>query len=413
VFDTPLLTHETTLGNALFSPSIGAIIRFARAGLGVNMGDLIRETISTWRDRVKGNTLPPVSLLCSDSDTFVRTAVDILVNHAFRKGDKGLNFHVVDGKSTGPAGWLMTARTAPMLASRRVVQVSDADQWLRRDTAKSNPEEIEALTAFATGGGKARGSIVLVARTVEAGSPVTKTLDELNAVFRFKLQAKGGSIQTFIRDLFKKRGIMVDAGAVSYLADALGTSTDAIVTEVEKLTEYGREVGLVTVDDAKEMVGRLRGHQFYEFSQAVAQRNGAVALTVLDRMYNNLVEARKKVSAAGLPLILLSFLEGEFWSMAVAKGFTDSRDIGELSRRLALRRAKAGKKAPAPVSEFVAKKMLGNARKFSTGEIAAALSGIREVDKRLKSTRLPSRVLLEELVVSICAKKRRKAGGAK
>ena len=374
------------------------------------MSGLIRETISTWRDRVKGGTLPPVSALCSDSDTVVRTAMDILVSHAFSKGDKGLNHHVMDGKSTGPSGWLMTARTAPMLASRRVVQVSDADQWLRREAAKSNPEEIEALTAYATSG-STRGTIVLVARTVEAGSPLTRSLDELGAVFRFKLQTKGGSIQAFIRDLFKKRGIMVDAGAVSYLADALGTSTDAIVTEVEKLTEYGREVGLITVDDAKEMVGRLRGHQFYEFSQAVAQRNGATALTVLDRMYNNLVDARKKVSMAGLPLILLSYLEGEFWSLAVAKGFTESRDIGELSRRLALRRAKAGKKAPAPVSEFVAQKIMGNARKFSEGEIAAALSGIREVDKRLKSTALPSRILLEELVVSICAKKKRRAGG--
>ena len=134
-------------------------------------------------------------------------------------------------------------------------------------------------------------------------------------------------------------------------------------------------------------------------------------MTVLDRMYNNLVEARKKVSMAGLPLILLSYLEGEFWSMAVAKGFTESRDMGELSRRLALRRAKAGKKPPAPVSQFVAQKIMGNARKFSEGEIAAALSGIRDVDKRLKSTALPSRILLEELVVSICAKKKRRAGG--
>lgn len=357
----------------------------------------IRERLGQWKTKVQSGQLPPVVIIVGDADTFARTAMDLLVKTAFKKGDKGLNFHVFDGKSSAPPEWLMNARTAPMLAQQRVVHVTEADPWLKTSTAGGN-EVLDQLLDFA-GQDKSRGTIVLQGKAFDKKSPLVRRIEELDGLYSFALDKKQASVQEFIRGLFRKRGISADRAAVNFLADALGNATDAIVSEVKKLSEYAGESGVLTLEDAKEMVRRLRGHQFYELSRAVAERNCSQALAILDRMYDMLVDARKKVSMAGLPLILLSYLEGEFWNLAVAKGIGPKGSAKDLAAKLSIRRKR-------PVQDFVAQKTAANARRFTEQELEDALSGIREVDKKLKSTSLPSRLLMEDLIISICSKSR-------
>ena len=357
----------------------------------------IRQLIGKWKSQVQSGQLPPVVILCGDADTFARAAMEILTKTVFKKGGQGLNLHSFDGKSSTPPEWLMNARTAPMLADRRIVHVTGADPWLKAATP-GGETVLDPLLDFAGGKGS-RGTIVLQGRTHDKHSPLVRRVKELEGFFLFALDTRQDSVQGFIQGLFRKRGISADRAAVNFLADALGNATDAIVTEVEKLSEYADEGGYLTLEDAKEMVRRLRGHQFYELSRAVAERNCSQALAILDRMYDMLFDAHKKVSMAGLPLILLSYLEGEFWNLAVAQGIGPRGNMKDLAARLSLRRKK-------PVSDFVAQKTAANARRFTEEEIENALSGIREVDKSLKSTSLPSRLLLESLIISICTRAR-------
>jgi len=349
----------------------------------------MRDLINNWRRQIRKENCPPVLAIYGASNTVLKKALELLEEHIFRSGGKDLNCHYLDGRGTKPAEWLMAARSAPMLAAQRLVQVADADNWFKKDLASGAAEAVDVLLDFASSGHR-KGIIVLVAGNVDRRSKLATGLSKLEALHQFESFETKQDVHEFIRQMFRRRGISIDSAAVNYLADALGASAEAILSEVKKLSEYAGDSKVVTLADAQEMVHRLQGHELFELNRALVRKDARTALTILDRMYHNLLSTRRKISGSGLPLVILSTcIEAEFRKMAIAKGFEKTMDASGLARRLKMR-------------EGVARMILANARRFSEDEIAAALSKVREVDKRLKSTSLPSKLLLEELIISIC-----------
>jgi len=352
------------------------------------VSDRVRNLLQSWHRRIREDSLPPLTVVYGKSEPLVRKSVELLLEHCFAQGGRGLNHHTFDARSSRPSEWLVAARTAPMMAAHRVVVVTDAEVCFKSDGGLDD-DAVAALVSFAAGGAR-KGRVVMTARAVDKRSSLAKALVERQALFEFEIFQRDNEVHDFIRDAFRKRGISVDGGAVAFLADALGRSADAIITEVDKLTEYAGETRAISRADAEEMVQRLREHNLFDLNRALMQRDTMRVLTILDRMFNNLVATRKKVAASALPLLILSTcIEGEFRKLAIAKGFEDANDAQGLARRLNLR-------------ETVAGIILSNARRITDKEIAAALSGVRSVDKRLKSTSLAPRLLLEELCLSIC-----------
>jgi DNA polymerase III delta subunit len=140
------------------------------------------------------------------------------------------------------------------------------------------------------------------------------------------------------------------------------------------------------------MVQRLQGHELYELNRALVQKDQVRSLTILDRMFRNLLTTRKKISRSGLPLIVLSTcIESEFRKLSLAKKFAPTNDLDGLASAIKVR------------NKHVAGIIFNNARRFSEEELENILIEIRHVDKRLKSTRLPAKLMLEELIMTICA----------
>lgn len=353
------------------------------------MADKMRELLSRWRQSISSGALPPVLALVGQSETVLKRAMEMLETSVFSAGGKGLNHHIVDGRATKPAEWALTARTAPMMAKRRLVQVNDADTWFKKDLNKKGVEALGPLLEYGHSGAT-KGLVVLLARTADKASVLGRDLTEMGGLFGFETLETRQDTHEFIHQLFKRRGISIDGAAVAYLADALGSSAEAILSEVKKLAEYADEAGVLTVQDAQEMVQRLKGHELYELSRALSQKDTRKSLTILDRMYHNLLSSRKKISASGLPLVILSScVEGEFRKLALAKAYEPTMDAAGLARRLKTR-------------DTVARAILANARRFTEEELTDILTHTREVDKRFKSTSLPSKLLLEDLFISIC-----------
>jgi len=354
---------------------------------GLRVADRVSEIISGWKQAVAAGTLPSLVVLYGESDIIVRKAVEILVSAVFAKGGRDLNHQVFEARSSKPAQWLVAARTAPMMAPRRVVQVTEADALFTSE-GKLSDEDAAALLEFCKSARK--GMIVLTARSVDKRSKLATALKNAGALHAFDPFEDPEEIREFIRGVFRSRGLTIEGAAAAWLAEVLGKSCEAILAESDKLLEYAGDSKVVTLSDAQEMVQRLQGHDLYELNRALVQRDAVLAVTILDRMFSNLVSLKKKVPQAALPLLVLSTcIEGELRKMAIAKGFESSMDRAGLAARL-------------KVKENIAGIILANSRRFSTEELERGLSSVREVDKRLKSTSLPPRLLLEELILSIC-----------
>ncbi len=353
------------------------------------LADRIRDLISHWRETVVSGRLPSVVALHGDSDTLLKRALEILLEHCFAAGGRALNYQTFDGRATRPSEWVVAARTAPMMARHRVVHVADADGALGGDGTALADDSLAGLLDFLAAGSR-KGLLVLTTRTINRRSKLAEALSKAGGLFGFETFESKHDVNDFIRGLFKRRRIRIDEAAVSYLADALGRSTEAIISEVDKLSEYADEARVVTLGDAQDMVQRLQARELFELNRALMQKDAVKSLTILDRMYHNLLSSKRKVAASGLPLLVLSTcIEGEFRKLAVAKRYEASNDSRGLAAALRLK-------------ETVAGIILANARRFTEAEIERTLSHVRLVDKRLKSTSISSKLLLEELILSIC-----------
>jgi len=351
------------------------------------MGDRVTDRIQQWRKEVQDGSLPPVVLLVGQSDLLLRKAIEIVSEHLFRKGGRDLNYHPFPGESSRPADWLTAARSAPMLASRRLVVATGIESWIKKDSAEDTG--LAALAEYARND-KPRGQILLTVGDIPAKSWLGEQLRQAGAVAPFDFADRPSDVQEFIRQAFRRRGISIDPGAVTALADALGASPEAIAAEVEKLAEYAGSAKIITTQDVEEMVQRLQGHDVFDLNRALVQKDVRKALTILERMYNNLLESKKKVAASGLPLFLLSScFEFELRRMAVAKKYEATMDVPGLAAALKCK-------------DTAASIILSNSRRFSEAELVAALDKVRDVDRRLKSTNISSKLLLEDLILTIC-----------
>ena len=356
------------------------------------MSSRLTDLFKQWKRTVTEGRLPVVVVLHGDSGTLLKRAVEMLLEHLYSGGGQALNYQTFDARNSRPAEWVVAARTAPMMARHRVVHVSDADGALGGDGAAVADDDLSGILDYLAAG-KGKGLLLLTARTINARGKLAAAVDEADGLFAFATFEKQHDVNQFIRTLFRRRRISIDEAAVSYLADALGRSAEAIIAEVDKLTEYAKEGRGITLHDAQDMVQRLQGHTIFELNRALVQKDAVKSLTLLNRMYNNLLDSKRKVSASGLPLLVLSTcIEGEFRKLAVAKQFEATNDTKGLAAALKLRQNVAGI-------------IMANARRFTTEEVERTLSHIHRVDKRLKSTSLSSKLLLEELILSICAKR--------
>jgi DNA polymerase III delta subunit len=353
----------------------------------------LTEVFGQWKRTFTEGKLPLVVVLYGDSDTLIKRAVQTFLDHLFSGGGKALNYQTFDGRTTLPSQWVVAVRTAPMMARQRVVHVTDADGPLGGDGKAVPDDDLTGIIDYLTNS-KGKGVLILTARTVNTKGKVVAAVDQAGGLHPFTTFEKQHDVNQFIRTLFRRRKISIDEAAVSYLADALGRSAEAIISEVDKLSEYADQGRGITLHDAQDMVQRLQGHTIFELNRALVQKDAVKSLTLLDRMYNNLLDSKRKVSASGLPLLVLSTcIEGEFRKLTVAKQFEQTNDTKGLAAALKLRQNVAGI-------------IMANARRFTSEELERTLSHIHRVDKRLKSTPLSSKLLLEELILSICAKGR-------
>ncbi len=364
------------------------------------------EAGQAWRAILGKDSLPPVLLMIVGSDDIYQEALGGLLDKVFKEGNRELNIQRLDAASTRSAQCVSDVRVSPMMAKKRVICVSNSDVWFVADKEKEAAQDESAKPAK-KGKSKAkgeglhadlldlakstfkRGHILLRAYSPDKRSALFKTLEELNAVFDFSSLGEGQDLFRNIQAELKRRGVEAERAAIEFLGDALGGNAEALFTEMDKLAELVPPGKTLTLEGAKANVQRMRGHKLYELANAVAERRTAEALVLLGRMFESLLDAGKKVAAAGVPLMILATLESEIRKLAVATGTKMTPDV--LASKLGM-------------PDWAARKTIQSAKRFTPAELELGLKMIRHADRRLKSTPLPARMILEELVVALCTK---------
>ena len=261
-----------------------------------------------------------------------------------------------DRLATAVSSLVGAARTLPMMAPRRVVIVLQADGLLvpkrESDAATRALDQLEQLIKQP----EAHTTLVLVAGAIDRRSRMFKLLAKTATLVESGVIETQADAERWVRNRVAAAAAQIEPAGARLLAERCGTDVKRLRNDVDRLLLYALGQKTITIDDVRAIVGPAALQDDWAMTNAIEAGDGAAALRQLALMLD-----------AGSP---------------------PEKILGQLGW---LVRTKFSQLAPSG--------------------LRPAIEALFRTDLDLKRSAGEPRVLLERLVVELCAGKRQRAGG--
>lgn len=280
------------------------------------------------------------------------------------------------------------ARTQSLFVSERLIVGRGAEHALPRTTGKAAMAQQQMVQDYFKDPEPGTVLVIEATRYDSRDRDEKRKIERVTKFFQsvpvhVELNALTPDQAQFVgKHLAKQLGVGIEPKVLASLVDMLGADAFRIENELQKLSLYAGKDATVTAADLDALVPEARQSGIFEFSQALAARDRARALLLLDTM-----------SRAGMYWPLqLNLIAGLFRQALAAKelGLKGSRQIGSELKAFGL-----------SVWPDRARQVEGIVSRFRLEELREALIAIYEADKRLRSAVPDDRVAVEMLVMQL------------
>lgn len=320
-------------------------------------------TPSAVRAQIKNGTPDPIYLLTGE-DELEKSALASEFAELVEEGLRAFNVERIhagewttgDKLVDGVGGVVAAARTLPMMAPRRVVTVLQAETLLmpkrESDAATRALDELELLIKAP----ELQTTLVFVASTVDKRGRMYKLLQKQNVtIVECGAIEDQADAERWVRTRVAAAGSEIEPPAARLLVQRAGLDVRRLRSEVDRLVLYALGQTRITVDDARTIAGPMALTDDWAMTNAIEAAQTGEALRQLALMLD-----------AGAP---------------------PEKILGQLGW---LVRTKFPQVAPA--------------------EVRPAIEAVFRTDVDLKRSAGEPRILLERLVVELCAGKRARIG---
>jgi DNA polymerase III delta subunit len=262
--------------------------------------------------------------------------------------------------------------TPPMFGGGTLAVVTNPGALAKRNDTRDRVVETIALMA------PGHALVVVEAAKSNAKAPLIRRLAD-------PVKAAGGTIASamaprptalaaWISDEARERGLVLAAGAARELADRLGARvTEGDVDrrflsriasgELDKLQlRHAIDEGPVTAEDVRALVAETTPASVWALSDAVVERRREAAATTLDRL----------LDATPEPVLLAVLHRRVVELLELGDRVAAGTPLPEAARAMGIN------------SEFRAKTLAAQSRKWTTDELTAALDGLVTLDAMVK-----------------------------
>lgn len=265
---------------------------------------------------------------------------------------------------------IATAEQLPMMASRRVVRVTDF--------AKLREADEEALVRYLSRPAES-SVVVFIADELDKRRKLSKTLIETCTSVEFA-PLGDAELATWARGRLKELKVETDERTLHQLIALVGPNVRMLSNELDKLATAALSTGLITMEMVDTLVGRQRELSNFELTDQLIARNRLRALQTLQRLLDDGVE----------PLMLIGLLASNYHRLALAKELMSrGAQNQEVYRQVGI----FGKR-----EEFLA-----TARRSDARALALSIQRIAEADLAIKTSQATPRLQLELLVCELSA----------
>jgi DNA polymerase-3 subunit delta len=285
---------------------------------------------------------------------------------------------------------LGAARTAPMMAPRRLVIVTGLDRWEKKGD--------EADGADARVAGRGEGPLDRLARYFEEPLPTTVlvlTARKLNGSRRLvKVATKAGALVSaaplarrelpgWIAGEARARGHALDRGLAELVAELCGPALGPVADALDRLSLYVGPTAPIDEAAVAAVVTRLRREDVWALCDALAARRLGPALAALG----------DAVGGPGAREAALPLLGMIAWKV---------RQLAKVAAAIARGKPGAAAAQQAGVPPFKVAEVERAARALGVAEIERWLGALAEADLALKGSRRSDAAVLTALVTDLC-----------
>ncbi len=262
---------------------------------------------------------------------------------------------------------LEDARTLPMFHEKKLVVVKGYD-GLGKD-------DLDLLNQYA--GAPASSSVlVLLSGTSK------KSKAKLAGDIRLVDLDRGSNVDREIKRLAEKLGISLSAGAVGFIKTMLGEDMNLIRNELEKISIYRDGKKAIGEEDLRELMEKQSTENVFSLSTALSNRDLKGSLRILRELERNRED----------PLSILYMIAWRF------------RQIFKVSQFLREGKSDEGIAKAIKTSRGAVFYLKKSVRNFRENDLGRILGLIEETDFGMKNNSGNNYILLEKLLLGICAR---------
>ncbi len=340
--------------------------------------------------------LKPAYLLAGDEAFFRRQCREAVLQHLVPPELRDFSLHEFDLGETPLFEVLVAARTPSLMAPFQVFFIRGVKALYGRGSHEAEFKAIEDYMASPN----PDALLIFVADHISIPADVRRmeltdrdryqrireTLGQFCAIIELARVEEGEAVR-WVVETGASQGVKVDVDAARELVDALGGDMMLIANELEKLILYVGEKKRILLGDVETMVLAAKQRSLYELTDAISARDRVRALAVLEAILST---GEGEDAAIGH----LYMLAKTFRQMLVIfeKRVRDSRALWQALWQ--------GFRVP----PFAAEDILRQARRYkSRRDLTRALRLVARADLELRSNPPGKRLILERLVLDLCA----------
>lgn len=312
----------------------------------------------------------PAYLIYGEQDLLLAQALDQLKRNVGQVADLDFNMETFDGESADADQIVSACNTLPFASERRLVVVRNADKLAKDGT--------DALVAYLADPAPTT-ILALVAKKIAKNTRLYKSVEKIGGLLA-RAAPTAAEYPRRVQDMFARKGKSVSLDGAVLLVNAVGKDLRRLSVEVDKAVAYAGSRLELSEADIEEVTSTTAKASVFEFGTALANRDCAGALRLIDRLVGD------GESVFGLHALALRQVR----DLIVARTLADrgSASPGELARAL-------GKQ------DWQVKHLARQARGFSAGELVDAVRAAAEAEVQMKTSR-DSRLALERWIVGVC-----------
>jgi DNA polymerase III subunit delta len=309
-----------------------------------------------------------VFFLHGDEDYLKEELTAALVAAHLEPGERDFNLDELRGTEVSAETLASVVQTPPMMARWRVVVVRDA-QGLAGSPATRGA--VEAVLDRPVPG----LALVLEAQIPDGSRAKFYTTLKKKAVSVTLAPLSQGDVPGWLMARARADGLTLEPDAAQALAAAVGTSLGVLSSELAKLRDYVGDRTAIQREDVERVVGAIPRVNRWQWLDGVAEGRLADARRDLDTVLAS--------GESGVGLVLA--LGAHFLRMALFQAGGAAALEAELP----------------PRQRWLARKLAGQARRWSSAALAGALDDLLRADRLLKSAPLGDDQIMDELLLRL------------